>query len=314
MTSHQKLRIGTRGSALALRQTGIVAEKIKLRYPDWEIEVLPIKTKGDVLSNVSLMEIGGKGVFVKELEEAVLGGMVDIAVHSAKDVPAILLAGLQIIAVPEREDVRDVLVAKDNRKLERMPRKARIGTGSLRRACQLEALLPGLEIVPLRGNIDTRIRRGREGDLDGVILAAAGIKRMGWNEAITQFIPIETMLPAVGQGALCLEARAERTELRDALSFLNDVHTEKTLAAERAFLAQMGGSCHLPLAAYAQITDKGMLIKGLIGSHSGGEIVRDEVHGNIADFRQLGEELANRLLANGGMRLLTEAQRNIQKL
>jgi len=303
------LRIGTRGSALALKQTGNMAALIRERYPQLMIETRIVKTKGDVLDNVSLMHIGGKGVFVKELEEALLNDVVDIAVHSAKDVPAVLLDGLSIVAVPKREDVRDVLIAKGNRKLERMPPKARIATGSLRRACQLEALLPGLEIVPLRGNIETRIRKGREGDWDGVILAAAGIKRMGWHEVITQFLPIETMLPAVGQGTLCIEALTERGELQEALSFLNDKTSALTLATERAFLKRMGGSCRLPLAAYAQINGDKVSVRGLIGAPKGGNIIRGEQQGDILAHQELGEALAEQLLVNGGALLLSEAHR-----
>ncbi|MEI7590430.1 MAG: hydroxymethylbilane synthase [Deltaproteobacteria bacterium] len=303
------LRIGTRGSALAMKQTEMIAGMLKNRYHELLVETIVIKTQGDILDNISLLVIGGKGVFVKELEDALLSGEVDIAVHSLKDMPAQIPDGLEISAILQREDARDVLISKDNKKLERMPRKARIGTGSMRRSCQLENNLPGIEIVPIRGNIDTRIRKGKEGDLDGVILAAAGIKRMGWESVISQFIPIETMLPAVGQGAICIEQKTGRAELKNVLAFLNDATSAIEVGAERAFLLEMGGGCRLPLAAYAKIKNDILTIKGIVGAVKGGELIKDELQGSLTDAGKMGTQLAQQLLNAGGYAFLADARK-----
>ncbi|MDD5712482.1 MAG: hydroxymethylbilane synthase, partial [Smithellaceae bacterium] len=196
------LRIGTRGSGLALTQTDWVAKKIGALFPELVIEKVIIKTKGDIMEDVSLAKVGGKGLFVKEIEEALLDGRIDAAVHSMKDMPSEIPLGLTIGAIPQREDPRDVLISRDRMKLEEMPAGARIGTGSLRRTFQLRNLLPDVTVVPLRGNLDTRIRKIETEGLDGVIVAAAGIRRMGWQEKVAQFLPVEVMLPAIGQGAL----------------------------------------------------------------------------------------------------------------
>ena len=228
------IRIGTRGSALAMTQTRWVADILKRRIPETEVEIQVIKTKGDIMQDVSLVKIGGKGVFVREIEEALLRGEIDMAVHSMKDVPAELPEGLTIGVIPEREDPRDVLIGRDRIKMEAMPRGARIGTGSLRRGIQVRSLLPDVQIVPLRGNLDTRIRKIESEGLDGVIVAAAGIRRMGWVQRVSQFIPVELMLPAVGQGALGIEMRMEDGKMAEALSFLNHPATWIEVGAERA--------------------------------------------------------------------------------
>lgn len=302
------MKIGTRGSALALTQTNWVAERIRQRYPEMKIETVVIRTKGDIMQDVSLVKIGGKGVFVKEIEDALLRGDVDLAVHSMKDVPSELPEGLHIGVVPEREDPRDVLIAGDNRKLESLPRGARIGTGSLRRGMQVRNLLPDVEIVPLRGNLDTRIRKiGLEG-LDGVIVAAAGIRRMGWISRVSQFIPTEVMLPAVGQGALGIEIRIGDTYLSEMLSFLNDSASWMEVGAERAFLQRLGGGCQLPIAAHAKIRGDELSIRGLVGSLSGRALIADEQRGKPSDYRMLGTLLGERLLARGGQAMIDEAR------
>ena len=302
-----RLTIGTRGSALALTQTHWVADRIRRRYPDMEIAVVTIKTKGDIMQDVSLVKIGGKGVFVKEIEEALLRGDVDIAVHSMKDVPAELPEGLHIGVIPEREDPRDVLISRDNRKIESLPRGARIGTGSLRRGMQLRNLMQDVQIVPLRGNLDTRIRKIESEGLDGVIVAAAGIRRMGWMDRISQFIPPEVMLPAVGQGALGIEMRAGDTDLLEMLAFLNHPATSMEIGAERSFLYRLGGGCQLPIAGHAKIRGDELTLRGLVGSPNGRAMIADEVRGRPSEYRPLGTMLAEGILSRGGQAMIDQA-------
>jgi len=274
------------------------------------VELVIIRTKGDILQDVPLAQIGGKEVFIKEIEEALLRGEVDLAVHSMKDVPAELPEALEIEVMPLREDPRDVLISREERKLEEMPRGARIGTGSLRRGIQLRNRMPWLEIVPLRGNLDTRIRKlGSEG-LDGVIVAAAGIRRMGWVARVSQFLPVEVMLPAVGQGALGIETRRGDTRCRDAVAFLHDSATFCEVGAERTFLKGLGGGCRLPIAGFAKKSGAEIVLEGLVGSLDGRVVVRDQATGPAAAFAALGAGLAERILANGGRALLDEVYRS----
>jgi len=303
------LRIGTRGSALALTQSGWIAERIRERHPDVMVELVTIRTKGDILQDVPLARIGGKGVFIKEIEEALLRGDVDMAVHSMKDVPAELPEALEIAVMPLREDPRDVLISRGGRKLEEMPRGARIGTGSLRRGVQLRNRMPGLEIVPLRGNLDTRIRKLETEGLDGVILAAAGIRRMGWVERVSQFLPVEVMLPAVGQGALGIETRRGDDRCRDMAAFLHDPLTFCEIGAERAFLKGLGGGCQLPIAGFAKKSGGEIVLEGLVGSLDGRVVIRERMAGSVAAFAALGADLAERILAEGGRELLDEVCR-----
>jgi hydroxymethylbilane synthase len=270
------------------------------------VELVTIRTKGDILQDVPLAQIGGKGVFIKEIEEALLRGEVDLAVHSMKDLPAELPEALDIAVIPLREDPRDVLISRGGQKLEEMPRGARIGTGSLRRGVQLRNRMPWLEIVPLRGNLDTRIRKLATEGLDGVIVAAAGMRRMGWVAQVSEFLPVEFMLPAVGQGALGIETRREDTRCRDAVAFLHDPVTFCEVGAERAFLKGLGGGCQLPIAGFAQMSGGEIVLEGLVGSVDGQVVVRDRVTGHAEAFAALGAGLAERILANGGRALLDE--------
>jgi hydroxymethylbilane synthase len=283
-----------------------VADRLKKQHPEMKVEIVVIKTKGDIMQDVSLVKIGGKGVFVKEIEEALLRGEIDIAIHSMKDVPADLPEKLKIGIIPEREDPRDVLIARDRMKIEALPRGARIGTGSLRRGIQLRNLLPDVEIFPLRGNLDTRIRKIESEDLDGVIVAAAGIRRMGWVHRVSQFIPVEIMLPAVGQGALGIEMRRGEDPIEEALSFLNHPNTWIEVGAERAFLKRLGGGCQLPIAAYGKIRDTDLILRGLVGSLNGRVIITEEVKGKPSDFSALGMILADRILERGGQSILDD--------
>ncbi len=270
------------------------------------VELVTIRTKGDILHDVPLARIGGKGVFIKEIEEALLRGDVDLAVHSMKDLPAELPEPLEIAVMPFREDPRDVLISRGDRRLEEMPGGARIGTGSLRRGVQLRNRRPDLEIVPLRGNLDTRIRKLETEGLDGVIVAAAGLRRMGWVSRISQFLPVGEMLPAVGQGAIGVEIRRDDFRCREAVQFLNDPETSVEVGAERAFLKRLGGGCQLPIAGFAKKNGDGISVEGLVGSLDGRIVVRRQVQGPAEAFAALGEGLAERILAEGGRELLEE--------
>jgi hydroxymethylbilane synthase len=282
---------------------------LKRETPAVAIETVVIKTKGDILQDVPLAKVGGKGLFVKEIEDALLREEVDIAVHSMKDVPMELPDGLEIGVMSEREDPRDVLISKDQRGLADMPVGARIGTGSLRRGFQLLHLFPDIELFPLRGNLDTRIRKIQTDGLDGIIVAAAGLRRMGWADRITQVIPVEIMLPAVGQGALGIELRNNDEAVRRAVSFLNHPRTWVEVSAERAFLKRLGGGCQLPVAAYGVKDGNGLTVTGLLGSLDGRELIKDEVRGASEDAEVLGTLLAEKILSKGGQAILAEVYR-----
>jgi hydroxymethylbilane synthase len=298
------LKIGTRGSKLASTQTNFVAEKIKKMMPEANIEICVIKTSGDIMQDVSLLKIGGQGVFVKELEEALLSCKIDLAVHSMKDVPGETPDGLMFAAILPREDVRDVLVARSNIKMEFMPRGAKIGTGSQRRGAQIKAMLPDINIVPLRGNIDTRLKKIETENLTGVILAAAGMKRMGLAGRITQFLPVETMLPAVGQGALGLQIRRDDTALAKACAGLNDATTAAEVSAERSFLRALGGGCRLPIAALGKLDGRGLSLEGMVAAPNGSTMIREKINGAKEEAEELGKKLAEIILEKGGRRLL----------
>lgn len=298
------IKIGTRGSKLALAQTNTVVEYLRKSTPEITAEISVIKTSGDIMQDVSLLQIGGQGVFVKEIEEALLSGSIDLAVHSMKDVPGEIPQDLTFAAILPREDVRDVLVSRGHIKMEFMPRGAKIGTGSLRRGAQIKAMLPDVEIVPLRGNIDTRLKKIETENLTGVILAAAGMKRLGYAQTISQFLPIELMLPAVGQGALGLQMRKTDSELANMLAGLNHARTAVEVAAERSYLRALGGGCRLPIAAYGLIEGQRLTLEGLVAASNGASIVRDKVWGALEDAEELGKKLADMIMEKGGKKLL----------
>ena len=280
-----------------------MADQIRARYPERTVELVVIKTQGDILQDVSLVKIGGKGLFVKEIEESLLRGDVDLAVHSMKDVPVELPAGLEIAITPPREDPRDVLIARDGLKLETMPPGARIGTGSLRRGIQIRNRMDQLEVAPLRGNLDTRIRKVSDGLLDGVIVAAAGVKRMGWENRISQFLPTGMMVPAACQGILGIETRQDATLLGE-LSFLHDPDAWVEMSGERAFLLRLGGGCQLPVAAFGQKTGELIRIEALVGTLDGRTVIRQDISGPAAEASELGDKLARDILDQGGREIL----------
>jgi hydroxymethylbilane synthase len=301
------LRIATRGSALALAQARWVAARIETELSQ-PTELLPIKTSGDRLQGISLAEVGGKGLFVKEIEEAVLAGRADLAVHSAKDLPAAIAAGLALVAWPQREDPRDALVARERgARLKTLRPGARLGTGSVRRGAQLRALRPDLEVVPLRGNVTTRLQKLETEGLDAVVLACAGLVRLGLADRIDERISPEVVLPAVAQGTLAVEARAD-SALGRTLAALSDANAERSALAERAFLVRLQGDCNVPLAAFAEAIPGGLLrVRGLVSSTDGRTIVRGEARG--ADAVATGEAAAQQILAKGGDRVLAQLRR-----
>lgn len=298
--------VGTRGSALALRQTQEIVDELERRHPQLRFPVKIIRTEGDKSSTVSLSRIGGRGVFVKELEAALGRGEIDLAVHSLKDMPSQMEKGLSLAAVSRRADVRDVLISRHQLPLAKLPPAAKIATGSPRRAAQLKAFRPDLRIEDIRGNIDTRLRKAAEGDLDGIILAAAGLLRMGWEDRITEYLPLEVSLPAVGQGAMVVEVRGDDGELMKILRPIDHYPTRQSVTAERTFLKGLGGGCQVPIAAYAQARDGLLEISGLVASPQGDRIIRQSMKGNVAAPEELGQALAERLLAMGAQEILDQ--------
>lgn len=293
------LTIGTRGSALALWQAEWVKSELVRRHPGLRVELSVIKTKGDIILDVPLAKVGGKGLFVKEIEEAMLDGRIDIAVHSMKDMPAEIPPGLCIAAVPERENPGDVLISRDHTPLSRLPQGARIGTSSLRRSSQLRFARPEVVILPLRGNLQTRINKLESGDLDAVVLAAAGVKRLRMEAKISEYLDFDTLLPAVGQGALCIETRQNDSETLALVADLNHALTHQVILAERAFLHRLEGGCQVPMAAHGVIRDGSLTLTGMVAEIDGSRILKDTVTGPSADARTLGTTLAERLLALG---------------
>lgn len=306
MADRLQLRIGTRGSRLALAQAGWVAEELKARWPDLVVTLSPIKTTGDKILDVPLAKVGGKGLFVKEIEEALLQGRIDLAVHSLKDLPVELPQGLVIGATPIREDPRDVLISKDKRTFSELPLRARIGTSSLRRKVQLLYARPDLDILPLRGNLDTRIRKLETEDLHAIVVAAAGVKRLGITARITEYLPEEISIPAIGQGALAVEVREDDEETLKLAKALDHWETRQATKAERAFLQRLFGSCQVPIAAYAKIANGRLIISGMVASLDGKRLVRETMEGDPAGAEALGIALAEKLLASGADRILAE--------
>jgi hydroxymethylbilane synthase len=308
----RKLIVGTRQSALALTQTGHVVEQLKQLCKEQgiecEFELKKIVTKGDQILDVTLSKVGGKGLFVKEIEQAMLDGEIDLAVHSMKDMPAELPEGLVIGAIPLREDVRDCIISRDGASIDELPKGARIGTSSLRRGSQLAAYRPDLSIEPIRGNIDSRIRKLETEGLDAIVLAAAGLNRMGWGDRISAHLPTDMSLPAVGQGALSIECRGNDEFVLAMLAHYNDPTTAFAVSAERSFLSRLNGGCQVPIGAYAEVQLDGHTVRltGLVGSPDGTVVLKETMTGKNPLL--LGEQLADKLIEAGAERILAEAR------
>ncbi len=303
-----RVRIGTRGSRLALRQAEVVADALRRAWPELVVELTPIRTTGDRLPDANLALVGGKGLFVREIDEALLDGRIELAVHSLKDLPAERPAGLVLAAFPERDDPRDVLVSRAGRGLEALPRGARVGTASLRRRVQLQALRPDLAVELIRGNVDTRLRKLDEGLYDAVVLAAAGLDRLGVARSTVEVLDAARMLPAVGQGTLAVEARADDAATRRLVGVLDHADTRVAAEAERGFLAAIGGSCTTPLAAYARPEQGVFRLDALVATPDGARILRDGADGDPRDAAALGRRVAERMLAAGAGEIVRAGQ------
>jgi hydroxymethylbilane synthase len=308
LTGSDVIRLGSRGSTLALWQAGFVKDQIERRVGRG-VEIVKIKTTGDMILDVPLAKVGGKGLFVKEIEDALLSGKVDLAVHSMKDVPTDLPDGLGIVCITKREDPRDAFLSVKYARFEDLPRGAKLGTSSLRRQTQLLSLRPDLDIGQLRGNLDSRIRKMEEGRYDAIILAAAGLRRLGWDGKIRQYLAPDLSLPAIGQGALGIEIRIDDSRTLDAVGFLNDRDTSLAVRAERGFLKKLEGGCQVPIAAYGRTEGGTIHLAGLIGRPDGTEIVRGSRSGPVEDPESIGIALAGELLSRGGKAILDEVYR-----
>lgn len=298
------VRIGTRGSPLAVWQAEWIRSRLAALHPQYEAEVTKIKTTGDKITDVPLAQVGGKGLFVKEIETALLEDRIDLAVHSMKDMPAEIPPGLCISAMPERENPLDVLISRNGKSFEDLPKGARLGSSSLRRAAQVRHVRPDVTVHPLRGNLDTRIRKLETEDLDAIIVAAAGVKRLGLEARITEYLPEAIMLPAIGQGALAIETREDDDSIRRLIAPLDHRETGLAVKSERAFLARLEGGCQVPIAARAKIVGDEVELTGLVAEVDGSVVLRETISGPIEQHEELGVELADRLLKKGGGEIL----------
>ncbi|NJA04269.1 hydroxymethylbilane synthase [Methylococcaceae bacterium WWC4] len=300
------IRIATRQSPLALWQAEHVAARLQQAFPGLRTELVKMVTRGDKILDAPLAKVGGKGLFVKELEQGMLDGAADIAVHSMKDVPVEFPDGLHLAVILEREDPTDAFVSNRYRDLAELPADARIGTSSLRRQCQIKEKFPKAEILSLRGNVNTRLAKLDAGEYDAIILASAGLKRLGLAERITAPLTPEQSLPAMGQGAIGIECRSDDVEIHDYLKVLHDETTSIRVTAERAMNARLNGGCQVPIAGFAEIRGESLALRGLVGSPDGSVLYRAEAESGLADATALGERVADALLAQGADRILRE--------
>jgi hydroxymethylbilane synthase len=309
----RKIIVGSRRSKLALTQTNWVIDQLKTLDPSYDFEVKEIVTKGDQILDVTLSKVGGKGLFVKEIEQAMLDKEIDMAVHSMKDMPAILPQGLTIGSIPEREDHRDAFISKNHVALKDLPGGAVVGTSSLRRGAQILSVRPDLEIKWIRGNIDTRLSKLQNEDYDAIILAAAGLSRMGWtSDVVTEFLDPDLCLPAVGQGALSIECRADDKEVLDLLEKFACEETTSTVTAERAFLHKMEGGCQIPIAGFAELKDNGDIsLTGLVASPDGKTIYKEYMAGR--DPKEVGEKVAESLTKQGAKALIDQVKEELDQ-
>lgn len=303
----RKIILGTRGSKLAMWQAEWVKAELENTHKGITVELNKIKTTGDKILDVPLAQVGGKGLFVKEIEEAMLRGEIDIAVHSMKDVPTEFPEGLHLSVICKREDPRDALISSNQGlSLSELPRGAQVGTSSLRRSCQLLSIRPDLNILSLRGNLDTRLRKLDEGQFNAIILAAAGVKRLGWQDRITEYLSTDTSLPAIGQGAIGIECRKDNAEINRLIETLNHNESYICVSSERACLKKLEGGCQVPIAAHAELDGDRLIIRGLVGSLDGKTIIKSIVEGSSTDAEALGTSLAEDLLAKGAGTILDQ--------
>lgn len=310
MSRLKAIRIGSRGSQLAMRQAEWVREAMQRCYPKLEFEVRKIVTSGDRLQETPIHQLWGKGVFAKEIEEALLAEEIDIAVHSLKDLPTFLPDGLTIAAIPPRENPQDVLITNSGHGLRTLPLQATIGTSSIRRRVQLLAYRSDLRVEPLRGNLDTRLRKlaEKERELDAIVVAAAGLTRLGLSGQIVEYLPIDQVMPAAGQGALALEVRQSDHRARELLKPLDHEESRLAVTAERTFLQRLGGGCQVPIAALGRLQGETLSLQGLVATPEGKQLLRDHVQGHRTEASALGTQLAERLLLQGAAKILEGAQ------
>ena len=302
----RELIIGTRGSALAIWQAEWVQSRLRELQPGLVVSLKRIKTTGDRILDSPLAMIGGKGLFVKEIEEALARDEIDLAVHSMKDVPTSLPVGMEILSIPAREDPRDALISRNGISLEKLRNGARIGTSSLRRQAQMLNARPDFQVSILRGNVDTRLRKLDAGEYDAILLAAAGLRRLGLEQRITEFLSYDVCLPAISQGALGLEGRADDRFVRELVLRLEDRSTRIAVTAERGFLERLEGGCQVPIAAHATVGDQIITLRGLIASVDGHRLIQGSSEGPVGDAKKIGATLAERLLSQGGREILKE--------
>lgn len=300
------VRIGTRGSKLALWQANWVAATLKTFSPSFKSKLVIIKTRGDKILDVPLAQIGGKALFIKEIEESLLDNRIDIAVHSMKDMPGEIPDGLCIGAVPAREITKDVLISKNGQRLSELAPGSKVGTGSLRRSALLRYARPDIQVLPIRGNLDTRLKKLETENLDAIVLAAAGIKRLGWEARITEYLDEAIMLPAVGQGALCIEIRKDDRAVESQVANLDDPQTKMAVIGERAFLNRLHGSCQVPIAALGKVENSRFTIDGLVADIDGKTVIRDSLSGSASESEIIGSALAERLLSMGADSILAK--------
>jgi hydroxymethylbilane synthase len=302
------IKIGTRASRLALWQAQWVQTALAGKYPGQSVELVTIQTRGDKILDVPLAKVGGKGLFVKEIEQALLDSRIDIAVHSMKDMPAEIPPGLCIAAVPPRETAGDVLISRESANFSDLKHGAVVGTSSLRRAAQLRHARPDIIIEPLRGNLNTRLKKLHTENLDAIVLAAAGVKRLNLQAHITQYLDADIMLPAVGQGALCIETRQNDTDIAPLIAALNHEPSRAIVLGERAFLNRLGGSCQVPIAGHGTIREERFFLTGLVAEPDGSRIIRDSCSGSAGDTETVGITLAEQLVAKGAGEILEKLQ------
>lgn len=301
-----KIRIATRKSPLALWQANFVKQQLETFHPALVVELVPMVTQGDVLLESPLSKIGGKGLFVKQLEQAIMNGQADIAVHSIKDIPAVFPQGLTLSTVCQRDEMRDALISNQYQHLDELPHGAVVGTSSLRRQCQLRAKYPHLQIKDLRGNVGTRLTKLDNQEYDAIILAAVGLKRLGLQNRIKQYIDTDLILPAVGQGAIGIESRADDKTLSELLAPLEDKNSRICIEAERAMNLALQGGCQVPIACLSQLENDSLTLRGLVGRIDGSEMIKAEITGHSTQAEALGRQLADNLLAQGAKAILVE--------
>jgi len=301
------LRIGTRASALALWQANWVKSELEKRYPDLEVTLTKIKTQGDKILDVPLAMVGGKGLFTKELQEAMLRGETDISVHSMKDVPTYFPEGLALRCITEREDCRDIVILRPGvASWKDLPQGARVGTSALRRKAQLLHHRPDLQMIDIRGNVETRIRKLTEDNLDAVILASAGMKRLGFESQISEYLPVDVSIPAIGQGALGLESRIDDDEINSLIDFFNHPETDWAVRGERAFLKRLEGGCQVPIACHGVVAGEQLSLTGFVSDVNGVQCLKKTVAGPVDACEKLGTSLADDLLIQGAGKILNE--------